>query len=75
VFQAATKTFYVTDGGSGPYVFLDSTFWANGVPDLLRSLLRSTPAGDQSGLVHVTDDVDQAIALLTGGSLTEGRTG
>jgi predicted Rossmann-fold nucleotide-binding protein len=65
VFQAATKTFYVTDGGSGPYVFLDATFWANGVPDLLRDLFRSTPSGDQSGLVHVTDDVDQAVALLT----------
>jgi predicted Rossmann-fold nucleotide-binding protein len=65
VFQAATKTFYVTDGGSGPYVFLDATFWSNGVPELLRSLLTSTPAGNQSGLVHVTDDVDQAVALLT----------
>jgi predicted Rossmann-fold nucleotide-binding protein len=71
VFQAATKTFYVTDGGSGPYVFLDATFWSNGVPELLRGLLRGTPAGDQSGLVHVTDDVDQAVALL----LAESRTG
>ncbi len=43
VFQAATKTFYATDGGSGPYVFLDGTFWANGVPDLLGSLLRRRP--------------------------------
>ncbi len=70
VFQAATKTFYRTDGGSGPYVFLDATFWANGVPELLRSLLSGTPSGDQSGLVHVTDDVDQAVRLLT-----QGRTG
>jgi predicted Rossmann-fold nucleotide-binding protein len=66
VFQAATKTFYATDGASGPYVFLDAAFWANGVPELLRNLLRSTPAGDQSGLVHVTDDVDQAVELLVG---------
>lgn len=65
VFQAATKTFYASDGGSGPYVFLDATYWANGVPDLLRSLLAGSPAGDQSGLVHVTDDVDQAVQLLT----------
>jgi predicted Rossmann-fold nucleotide-binding protein len=65
VFQAATKTFYASDGGSGPYVFLDATFWANGVPDLLRALLAATPSGDQSGLVHVTDDVDQAVQLLT----------
>jgi len=75
VFQAATKTFYVTDGGSGPYVFLDATYWSNGVPDLLRDLLRTTPSGDQSGLVHVLDDVDQAVALLTEGSLTDRRTG
>jgi predicted Rossmann-fold nucleotide-binding protein len=65
VFQAATKTFYASDGGSGPYVFLDSTFWANGVPELLRGLLAGSPGGDQSGLVHVTDDVDQAVQLLT----------
>jgi predicted Rossmann-fold nucleotide-binding protein len=70
VFQAATKTFYATDGGSGPYVFLDATFWANGVPDLLRSLLSETPGGDRSGLVHVTNDVDEALALLA-----EGGTG
>jgi len=65
VFQAATKTFYASDGASGPYVFLDATFWANGVPDLLRALLAATPSGDQSGLVHVMDDVDQAVLLLT----------
>jgi predicted Rossmann-fold nucleotide-binding protein len=75
VFQAATKTFYRTDGGSGPYVFLDATFWANGVPELLRSLLSGTPSGDQSGLVHVTDRVDEAVRLLTEGSLTESGTG
>ena len=70
VFQAATKTFYLTDGGSGPYVFLDATYWGNGVPGLLRDLLRTSPSGDQSGLVHVTDDVDEAVRLLT-----EGGTG
>jgi predicted Rossmann-fold nucleotide-binding protein len=66
VFQAATKTFYGTDGASGPYVFLDATYWANGVPDLLRALLASTPTGDHSGLVQVTSDVAAAVALLTG---------
>jgi len=70
VFQAATKTYYRTDGGSGPYVFLDATFWGEGVPGLLRDLLSATPSGDQSGLVHVTDDVDEAVRLLT-----EGGTG
>jgi len=67
VFQAATKTFYLTDGGSGPYVFLDATFWGDAVPGLLRNLLAATPSGDQSGLVHVTDDVDEAVRLLTQG--------
>ena len=70
VFQAATKTFYLTDGGSGPYVFLDATFWGDMVPGLLRDLLRGSPSGDQSGLVHVTSDVDEAVRLLT-----EGGTG
>ena len=65
VFQAATKTFYLTDGGSGPYVFLDATFWGDMVPGLLRDLLRGSPSGDQSGLVHVTSDVDEAVRLLT----------
>ncbi len=67
VFQAATKTFYLSDGGSGPYVFLDATFWGDAVPGLLRNLLAATPSGDQSGLVHVTDDVDEAVRLLTQG--------
>jgi predicted Rossmann-fold nucleotide-binding protein len=70
VFQAATKTFYLTDGGSGPYVFLDATFWGELLPGLLRDLLRGSPSGDQSGLVHVTSDVDEAVRLLT-----EGGTG
>ena len=65
VFQAATKTFYLTDGGSGPYVFLDARFWGDAVPGLLRDLLRGSPSGDQSGLVHVVDDVDQALWLLS----------
>jgi predicted Rossmann-fold nucleotide-binding protein len=66
VFQAATKTFYGSDGGSGPYVFLDSAFWA-GLPaaDLLRTLFSATPMGDQTSLVHVTDEIDEAFKILT----------
>jgi predicted Rossmann-fold nucleotide-binding protein len=66
IFQAATKTFYVTDGASGPYVFLDAHFWKGDLPapDLLRTLLSATPGGDLSGLVHVTDSVDEALDLL-----------
>jgi predicted Rossmann-fold nucleotide-binding protein len=66
VFQAATKTFYGSDGASGAYVFLDRSFWADlPAPDLLRTLLSATPAGDLASLVHVTDDLDAAVALLT----------
>jgi predicted Rossmann-fold nucleotide-binding protein len=66
VFQAATKTFYASDGRSGPYVFLDRTFWGSlPAPELLRTLLSNTPSGDLSDLVQVTDDVDQAVTLLT----------
>ncbi|MGI5212429.1 LOG family protein [Plantactinospora sp. CA-290183] len=68
VFQAATKTFYASDGASGPYVFLDSAFWTSTLPieTLLRPLLALSPAGDLSGSVHVTDDVHEAVQLLTG---------
>jgi predicted Rossmann-fold nucleotide-binding protein len=67
VFQAATKTFYATDGASGPFVFLDGAYWTAGlpVPDLLRTVLAASPHGDLSTLVHVTDDVAEAVRLLT----------
>jgi hypothetical protein len=67
VFQAATKTFYATDGVSGPYVFLDAAFWTTGLPapDLLRTLLAASPHGDLSTLVHITDDIRYAVAILT----------
>jgi predicted Rossmann-fold nucleotide-binding protein len=66
VFQAATKAFYRVDGDSGPLVFLDTGFWSNlAAPALLRELLAQSPHGDLSGLVHVTDDIDEATALLT----------
>jgi predicted Rossmann-fold nucleotide-binding protein len=68
VFQAATKTYYGTDGDSGPFVFLGKEFWGGPVaaPALLRDLLASAPAGDLSGLVHLTDRVDEAVQLLSG---------
>jgi predicted Rossmann-fold nucleotide-binding protein len=67
IFQAATKTFYNTDGVSGAYVFLDRTFWTRTLPieALLRPLLALSPDGDQSTLIHVTDDVREAVAALT----------
>lgn len=67
VFQAATKTFYGTDGASGAYVFLDRAFWTHTLPieALLRPLMALSPYGDLSASIHVTDDVREAIALLT----------
>jgi predicted Rossmann-fold nucleotide-binding protein len=56
VFQAATKTFYQTDGPSGAFVFLGTAHWsALGVEALLRPLLARSPHGDQSRLIVVTD--------------------
>jgi predicted Rossmann-fold nucleotide-binding protein len=67
VFQAATKTFYGTDGASGAYVFLDRVFWTQTLPieSLLRPLLALCPAGDLSSTIHVTDDVHEAVRVLT----------
>ncbi|MFV2102519.1 LOG family protein [Micromonospora sp. LOL_024] len=67
VFQAATKTYYGTDGISGAYVFLDRAYWTKELPveSLLRPLLVGSPFGDLSGTVHLTDDVHEAVRLLT----------
>jgi predicted Rossmann-fold nucleotide-binding protein len=69
IFQAATKTFYATDGQSGPYVFLDTAYWTRRLPvrEVLGPLFAASPAGDLSGTVHLTDDVTEAVALLTKG--------
>ncbi|HEY6594959.1 MAG TPA: hypothetical protein VI011_12800 [Asanoa sp.] len=67
VFQAATKTFYGTDGASGAYVFLDKAFWTETLPieALLRPLMALSPFGDLSKAIHVTDDVRSAVQVLT----------
>jgi predicted Rossmann-fold nucleotide-binding protein len=66
VFQAATKTFYRTDGPSGAFVFLGVEHWsALPVEALLRPLLARSPHGDQSDLIVVTDSIDEAMAALT----------
>ncbi|GHJ10854.1 hypothetical protein TPA0907_52210 [Micromonospora humidisoli] len=67
VFQAATKTYYGTDGASGAYVFLDRAYWTRELPieSLLRPLFAGSPAGDLSGSIHLTDDVREAVRVLT----------
>ncbi|MFC4109630.1 LOG family protein [Micromonospora zhanjiangensis] len=69
IFQAVTKTFYNTDGASGAYVFLGRAYWTETLPieALLRPLLALSPVGDLSGSIHLTDDVTEAVALLTAG--------
>jgi predicted Rossmann-fold nucleotide-binding protein len=65
IFQAATKTFYRTDGPSGAFVFLGVDHWAKlPVEALLRPLLAASPHGDQSDLIVITDSLDEAIAAL-----------
>ena len=65
IFQAATKTFYRTDGPSGPFVFLGVEHWAQlPVEALLRPLLARSPYGDQSDLIVVTDSLDEAAEAL-----------
>jgi predicted Rossmann-fold nucleotide-binding protein len=68
VFQAATMTFYGTDGGSGPFVFLGRDYWTARLPveRLLRPLLATSPLGDLAALIHITDDVREAADLLLG---------
>jgi len=67
VFQAATKTFYGTDGASGAYVFLDRAYWTETLPieSLLRPLMSLSRFGDLSSTIHVTDDVHEAVTVLT----------
>jgi predicted Rossmann-fold nucleotide-binding protein len=68
IFQAATKTFYRTDGPSGAFVFLGVEHWsALPVEALLRPLLARSPHGDQSDLLVVTDSLDEAMAALSAG--------
>jgi predicted Rossmann-fold nucleotide-binding protein len=65
IFQAATKTFYQTDGPSGAFVFLGVDHWRElPVEALLRPLLARSPHGDLSHLVVVTDSLDVAMNAL-----------
>lgn len=66
VFQAATKAFYGSDGASGPMVFLGRRYWTEVLPveALLQPLLAQAPV--EPPLVALTDDVDEAVALLLG---------
>ena len=66
IFQAATKTFYATDGSSGPFVFLGRRFWTDEMPvaTLLRPLLAASPHGDLTHLIEITDDPAEAVEMI-----------
>jgi len=66
VFQATTLTFYGIVNHSGPFLFLGRRFWTEDLPvrALLEPLLKASPLGDLSNLIHITDDVEEAAALL-----------
>ena len=67
VFQAATKTFYGTDGASGAYVFLDRALLDRGAAGggAAAPAAGRVPFGDLSSTIHLTDDVREAVRLLT----------
>jgi predicted Rossmann-fold nucleotide-binding protein len=76
VFQAATKTFYRTDGPSGAFVFLGVAHWAElPVRALLEPLLARSPYGDQSQLIVITDDLDVALDAVGGAGPAVRRSG
>jgi predicted Rossmann-fold nucleotide-binding protein len=66
IFQAATKTFYATDGASGPFVFLGKDFWTHELPvaTLLTPLLKASPHGDLTHLIEITDDPAEAVQMI-----------
>jgi predicted Rossmann-fold nucleotide-binding protein len=66
IFQAATKTFYATDGTSGPFVFLGTDFWTNELPveSLLKPLFAACPHGDLTHLIEITDDPAEAVQMI-----------
>jgi predicted Rossmann-fold nucleotide-binding protein len=67
VFQATTMTYYGTVPSSGPFIFLGREFWTATLPvqGLLRPLLAGSTQGDQTGLIHVLDDIREAAGLIT----------
>ncbi|MFC0115238.1 LOG family protein [Kibdelosporangium aridum] len=63
VFQDYTQNHYKSVGPAAPMVFLDKGFWTTDVPaaPLVQQLARGR---DAEQWILVTDDVDEAVALL-----------
>jgi predicted Rossmann-fold nucleotide-binding protein len=65
VFQAANDRFYALRGtASAPLVLLGRDHWTTTLPawPLLQALAKDSP---MAGAVHVVDDLDEALALVT----------
>jgi predicted Rossmann-fold nucleotide-binding protein len=66
IFQAATDRFYAGPGSAAaPLVLLGGDHWRGTLPawPLLQALARDSP---MAGAVHVVDDPEEALALVTG---------
>ncbi|GAA3579063.1 LOG family protein [Microlunatus spumicola] len=66
IFQAANDRFYAVPGSAkAPLVLLGSEHWQSTLPawPLLEALSRDSP---MAGAVHVVDDPEEALALVTG---------
>ncbi|HEY0237200.1 MAG TPA: Rossmann fold nucleotide-binding protein [Friedmanniella sp.] len=65
IFQAANDRFYAAPGtAAAPLVLLGRDHWTRTLPawPLLEALSRDSP---MAGAVHVVDDLDEALALVT----------
>ncbi len=65
VFQAANDRYYALRGTAGaPLVLLGREHWTTTLPawPLLQALARDSP---MAGAVHVVDDLDEALELVT----------
>ena len=65
IFQAANDRFYALRGtASAPLVLLGGDHWTRTLPawPLLQALAQDSP---MAGAVHVVDDLDEALALVT----------
>ena len=68
IFQAANDRFYALRGTAGaPLVLLGVDHWTRTLPawPLLQALAQSSP---MAGAVHVVDDYDAALAIVTAGA-------
>lgn len=64
VFMDAAQNHYETAGAASPMVFVDEHYWTEKKPvyPLLQTLAADTPYADK---LHITDDVDAVVSVVT----------